>query len=296
MDLQFEPGARALMPARPVSAPGPLAAPHAIGRMHLLREGFLYTGLLAPVSSQRHSVLLVFSLDGGAFSVETASGRVQAAALCVPSGVRKTVHASGTPVVCIDIAPTHRHFRSFAKACAGGAVQAWPREHFAPLQAALVEFRAQRMSSSSADRLFSDLVALAMQRLPEPRPVDVRIRTVMKLLRENRHRSMDELAGAVCLSKDWLVHLFQREAGISLRKYEQVLKLQAAAVYLRSGVSMTEIAAIAGFADSAHFSKLWKQQYGFPPQVMFVGRGNVKLDPLPRPPELHAPREFVRAA
>ncbi|HEY0821500.1 MAG TPA: AraC family transcriptional regulator [Rhizobacter sp.] len=296
MDLQFEPGARALMPTGPISAPGPLPAPPTLGRMHLLREGFLYTGPLAPVSSQRHSVLLVWSLDGGEFSVETAAGRVRAAALCVASGVRKTVHARGTPLVCIDIAPTHRHFRSFASASQGSDVQAWPREHFAALQAALVEFRAQRMSSSTADRLFSDLVALAMKRLPEPRPVDARIRTVMKLLRENRQLSMAELADAVCLSKDWLVHLFQREAGISLRKYEQVLKLQAAAVYLRSGVSMTEIAAIAGFADSAHFSKLWKQQYGFPPQVMFVGRGYVKLDPLPRPPELHAPREFVRAA
>lgn len=294
MDLQFEPGARAMIPARAAAMDG-LATSGTIGRMHLLREGFVYTGLLAPVSSQRHSVLLVFSLDGSEFSVETACGRVRAEALCVASGVRKTVHAGGSPLVCIDIAPTHCHFRSFAAACAGD-VQAWPREHFEPLQGALAEFRAHRMSSSTADRLFSDLVALAMKRLPEPRPVDARVRTVMKLLREDRHRSMAELAEAVCLSKDWLVHLFQREAGISLRKYEQVLKVQAAAVYLRSGVSMTEIAANAGFADSAHFSKLWKQQYGFPPQVMFVGRGYVKLDPLPRPPELRQPREFVREA
>lgn len=68
---------------------------------------------------------------------------------------------------------------------------------------------------------------------------------------------------------------------------------------------MTEIAAAAGFADSAHFSKLWKQQYGFPPQVMFVGRGYVTLDPIvpsrgERPAAAafapHRPREFVREA
>lgn len=304
MDLQFEPGARATPSARPLIRPPRPAAPGDLGRMHLLRDGFVYVGQLAPVSSQRHSVVLVLSLDGSEFTVETAEGPVRAAAVWVASGVRKTIVARGTELVCLDVSPTHRHFRSFANVT-DSPVELWPRAHFAELQAALVEFRAGRMSSSAADRLFSDFVAVAMKRLPEPRPIDARVRTVMRLLRENRRRSMAELAEAVCLSKDWLVHLFQREAGISLRKYEQVLKVQAAAVYLRSGVSMTEIAAAAGFADSAHFSKLWKQQYGFPPQVMFVGRGYVTLDPIvpsrgERPAAAafapHRPREFVREA
>jgi AraC-like DNA-binding protein len=82
------------------------------------------------------------------------------------------------------------------------------------------------------------------------------------------------------------VHLFRRELGLSLRKYAQTLKLQAAAAYLRRGVTLTEVAAVAGFADSAHFSKLWKQHFGFPPQRAFSGE-EVSIDPLPWPPCTH---------
>jgi len=165
-------------------------------------------------------------------------------------------------------------------------VQAWPREHFTPLLPALREFAAGRRRLAEADMLYTRMVELAVKRLPATKPVDPRVRQVMKLLRENRKRTLDELAEAVCLSKDWLVHLFQREAGISLRKYEQTIKLHAAAAFVNRGVSMTKVAAIAGFADSAHFSKMWKQHYGLPPNRMFSGHRYVTVDPVPSSPAL----------
>ena len=163
-------------------------------------------------------------------------------------------------------------------------MQAWPHEHFAAVLPALRDFAAGRIRLAGADHLYGQVVALCTTRMPETKPVDPRVRQVMKLLRENRRRTVEELAESVCLSKDWLVHLFQREAGISLRKYEQTIKLHAAAAFVNRGVSMTEVAASAGFADSAHFSKMWKRHYGLPPNRMFSRHQKVTVDPMPASP------------
>ncbi|MBX3627417.1 MAG: helix-turn-helix transcriptional regulator [Rhizobacter sp.] len=276
MDLQFEPHA-----GRPPSSPSTASS---YGRMHMQREGFLYAGMVAEIPSQRHSVLLYVALSDTPFTLEAAGQSVSLTAALLGPGVRKRV--LGRPdVACVDISPVHPSYPAFAQANA--SVQVWPREHFAPLMPALQAFRAGRMSPAEADRLYAKAVALAEQRLPPTKPVDPRVRQVMALLHENRRRSLDELAASVCLSKDWLVHLFQREAGISLRKYEQTVKLHAAAAFVNRGVSMTQVAAIAGFADSAHFSKMWKQHYGLPPNRMFSGHEYVTVDPMPARP-LHA--------
>jgi AraC family transcriptional regulator of arabinose operon len=277
MNLQIAPRARPA--ASTAMAPS-------YGRMHVVRDGFFYAGFLPSVTSRRHSALVYLALTPNEFAIESPGSRLRAEAALVGPGVHKRFLGDDAPVVTIDICPTHRSYRAFAQAQA--SMQAWPRAHFDGLAAALRAFHDGSMRSAEADRLYSQLVERATQLMPAVTPIDPRVREVMRLLRENRRYTLHELAEAVCLSKDWLVHLFQREAGISLRKYEQTLKLQAAAAYLKRGVSMTEVAAIAGFADLAHFSKLWKQQYGFAPHRLFAGH-EVTIDPLPWPSCIERP-------
>lgn len=261
------------------------AAPY--GRLHLVRNGFLYAGLFAGVSSQRNSALVYLALTPSEFTIETKGSRLRADAALVRPGVHKRFLDEGCPAVSLEICPTHRSYRAFSQAQA--ATLAWPREHFAGFTEAMKAFHEGGMGSAEADRLYCQLVERAVQLMPALKPIDPRVGEVMRLLRERRDRTLQELADAVCLSKDWLTHLFHREAGISLRKYEQTLKLQAAAVYVNHGVSMTEVAAMAGFADSAHFSKLWKQNYGSPPNRFFVGNDRIAIDPTPRPSCIEGP-------
>lgn len=275
MDLQFAP------PAGPADSTPPASS---LGRMHMLRDGFLYAGVVAEIPSQRHSALIYVALSGDEFTIETSGRTLRASAALIRPGVRKRI--VGRPkVAVIDVSPTHLGYPAFAQA--QELVQAWPHEHFTALLPALRDFAAGHTRPTEADQLYGQMVTLATKRMPDTKPVDPRVRQVMKLLRENQRRTLEELAEAVCLSKDWLVHLFQREAGISLRKYEQTIKLHAAAAFVNRGVSMTEVAAIAGFADSAHFSKMWKQHYGLPPNRMFSGHQYVTVDPMPASP-LHA--------
>jgi AraC family transcriptional regulator of arabinose operon len=289
MDLQYQPQGRLGPPTALMSAP--------FGRMHLLRDGFLYVGLISGRDCQRPSALIYLALTPEPFTIETPEGPLNAAAALVAPGVHKRFVGGKQPVVMLDVCPTHRSYRVFAQLRSG--TQVLPRGHFDGLARSLRSFQDGSLRHSEADWLYGQLLDLAARCMPPLKPIDPRVRQVMRLLRQNRHRTIDELAEAVCLSKDWLVHLFQREAGISLRKFEQSLKLQTAATYVNSGVSLTEVAAIAGFADSAHFSKLWKQHYGTPPTRVFAGNELMTIDPLPAPPlhpGAHAEASLVRSA
>lgn len=252
--------------------------------MHILRDGFLYAGAMERVASHRHSAMLYLALSPEPFHVQADDVHLRARAALIAPDQRKEIDGRGAPLACVDIAPTHRAFATFARG--GEAVAAWARSAFDDEDAALREFREQRLGPGEADALYGRLVARAAAQLPPTAPVDARVREVMRRLRASPAQDLRSLAAAVHLSPDWLVHLFRRELGLSLRKYAQTLKLQAAAAYLRRGVTLTEVAAVAGFADSAHFSKLWKQHFGFPPQRAFSGE-EVSIDPLPWPPCTH---------
>lgn len=249
-------------------------------RLHVVRDGFLYAGTIDEVTTQRHSVVLYLALTDEDFEIHLPQARLAARAAVLSPGVRNRVVGGAGPVACIDIGATHRHFSRLARA--GFSAQAWPAGHFKVALRALTAFGEGRLTHAQADELYTWLAELAIDRTPAIRPTDERVREVMRLLRRDLDSPTAELAAAVGLSESWLVHLFHREVGITLRQYERTLRLQLAAAYLKSGVSLTEVAAMAGFADLAHFSKMWKVHYGFAPQRAFAG-DEIFIDPIPSP-------------
>ncbi len=253
------------------------------GRLHLILNGFMCAGsAVASLSSQRSSATVYLAASPEDFKIETADQSLDVGAALVLPGVLKRVSAQGGPLMYFDIFPTHRAFRQFAT-LPGVGMRALPREHFAELVPALGSFHSGELSSDESEVLFERVIERASALLPEVPPLDPRVRQVKRLLRDGQRRSVEELADAACMSKDWLSHLFRREVGISLRKYDQSLKLQTAAGHLGRSLNLTEIAAIAGFADSAHLSKVWKEHFGLPPTWFFASK-SAAVDPTPQWP------------
>lgn len=84
---------------------------------------------------------------------------------------------------------------------------------------------------------------------------------------------VDELASAIGVSTSRLTHVFSSEVGIPLRSYARWLRLVSATEHLADGFNITEAAHAAGFADSAHFSRTFKEMFGVTPsQVTSAGR------------------------
>jgi AraC-like DNA-binding protein len=76
--------------------------------------------------------------------------------------------------------------------------------------------------------------------------------------------------------------LFHQGLGLPLRRYALSIKIRAAASFMGSGLSLTQIAQAAGFVDSAHFAKVWSQCYGAAPS-RFFDTGCTHIDQADQP-------------
>ena len=66
------------------------------------------------------------------------------------------------------------------------------------------------------------------------------------------------------LSPSRLRHLFVEQTGLAFKTYMLWRRLMRALEAYAEGKSLTESAHHAGFADSAHFSRVFKRYFGLP--------------------------------
>lgn len=78
--------------------------------------------------------------------------------------------------------------------------------------------------------------------------------------------SMAKLAG---LSPGRFSHWFAQQAGLPLRSYRKWLRLVVAFDHIAGGSNLTQAAHAAGFADSAHMSRTFRQMFGVNPSAIF---------------------------
>ena len=96
---------------------------------------------------------------------------------------------------------------------------------------------------------------------------DERILRAIAYIRTNLDRplTLDEVAGEACLSPGRFRHLFVEQTGLAFKTYLLWLRLMhAVRIYSETSGSLTEAAHSAGFADSAHFSRVFKRTFGSP--------------------------------
>jgi AraC-like DNA-binding protein len=76
--------------------------------------------------------------------------------------------------------------------------------------------------------------------------------------------TLEKASAGIYLSGDRLRHLFVEQTGLAFRTYVLWLRLIHAVQLYSKGMSLTEAAHSAGFADSAHFSRIFKRHFGLP--------------------------------
>ena len=78
-----------------------------------------------------------------------------------------------------------------------------------------------------------------------------------------------EMAGEMCLSESRFQHLFKEHTGISYRRMQLWKRLMSSFNLIHKTKTLTELAHQAGFSDSAHYSKTFKESFGFAPSEAF---------------------------
>lgn len=93
---------------------------------------------------------------------------------------------------------------------------------------------------------------------------DGRIDRVIDIIKgtEGKRISVGELARSVLLSESRLQHVFKDRTGISIKKYLQWKRLIDGIDAVIKGNDFTFAAHEAGFADSAHMSRTFKEMFG----------------------------------
>ncbi len=99
----------------------------------------------------------------------------------------------------------------------------------------------------------------------------------------SRRIALAELAEVAHVSPAHLCRLFAATTGRSPVETLRLLRLdRAAALLVRSNLSLTEIAAACGFADAFHFSRRFKDAFGAAPREVRRAVHAGELPPLPR--------------
>lgn len=98
---------------------------------------------------------------------------------------------------------------------------------------------------------------------------DHRINQALAYMESNSQRVVPakETANHCNLSTSRFLHLFREQTGLTYRRAQLWTKLLKALPLIKS-FNLTETAHDAGFADSAHFSRTFRENFGFSPQEL----------------------------
>jgi len=116
-----------------------------------------------------------------------------------------------------------------------------------------------------------------MSDTPPPRPVQSgaparrgppspRVGQAVELVLQSGKRvSLGQLSALVGVSRFHLLREFARQLGAPPVRFQTLRRLERAAQLLRAGHRPIDVAHHLGYADQAHFSRLFKQHRGMPP-------------------------------
>lgn len=96
---------------------------------------------------------------------------------------------------------------------------------------------------------------LAKQMQPETEKHRLLRYCVEKIIENNGQYSLEQLAAHTGYSQRYLHTLFKRYIGTAPKTFEKIIRMQYAAVLLRQGQPLSEVALESGYADQSHMNR-----------------------------------------
>jgi len=220
---------------------------------------------------RHHALQITISLSGG-FRLQLPSNDFDGRALIItPDHPHRLVVKEGLQAVFL-LEPESTVARSLVAAYLLRGKTAALDEHLVePFVEQLVSLSRQPPSCAEALRICDDLLATLLgesRQLPIDDPRICEALASLRQLPENKG-SVQDIARSVGISESRLMHLFKEQVGIPIRRYLLWRRLMVAIDSVRAGQSLTTAAHGAGFADSAHLSRTFRQMFGMTPVSCF---------------------------
>ena len=215
----------------------------------------VFDGEFGPTDAHRHHAVQIVAADGPVVVEAADFDRVEGRLVVIPAD---TIHAivSGPP------SATVLFLDADSLAGRGFAVDGHPRS----LRASLPQRSGAARTFADADRRVTSMVAAAAgDASGVSSPPSTTIVAALDLLADHEGMTAATVAREVGLSPSRFSHRFTAEVGIPFRSYRRWIRLLAAVELLATGATLTAAAHHAGFADSAHFSRTFRSQFGLSP-------------------------------
>lgn len=98
-----------------------------------------------------------------------------------------------------------------------------------------------------------------------PRPRHPAVRRMCAHLDGADPIDLASLSHEAGLSPRQMRHVFARDVGLPMRAYLRWKRVRRAVAAVEQGANLSAAAAAAGFADSAHLSRVFREQFGIAP-------------------------------
>lgn len=227
-------------------------------------------GVVPPHS--HHAVQISIGLDGPVgFRHPEQEWREYAAAAVLPDAPHE-FSPLGHEIAMIFVEPESREGR-WLRQSLRTPIAAVASERLEAELPALRRFREERPGAEEAAGVITRVVHALCTGPPPVRSIDPRIVKALALVRGAGETplSLATVAGEVFLSPSRFAHLFSDEVGIPFRRYLLWRKLTRAISAFGRGLNLSAAAHAAGFADSAHLTRTWREMFGITPTAMVSG-------------------------
>lgn len=215
----------------------------------------LYVGPLVATKRHAHHAAQIILAPHGLQIEDAARGAIRACAAVIPP---RLPHRHGA---CRHAAllfldgddPTSRQLSRHAEP----RCEAWAR---GPLDVHL-----PRDPTPDQARALIDAILSAVDLHEPPRPRHPAVRRMCAYLDRSDRIDLARLAHQAGLSPRQMRHVFARDVGLPMRAYLRWKRVRRAVAAVEQGASLSAAAAAAGFADSAHLSRVFREQFGMAP-------------------------------
>ena len=220
----------------------------------------------APTRNARHAhhaFQLSFAL-GGRFALHLADRVLPGPAALVAPDTPHAFEAQGL-VALLFVEPESRAGQALVRLMAGDPAATLSAEQARDAPSLIrqaFQSKDRKTALSETGRQICDRIAGHVATTT----LDRRVRRMIRWAGEHLDGvpGVQEAAGSVGLSPSRASHLFVEQTGLPFRTYVLWLRLTRAVEAHTGGLSLTEAAQEAGFADSAHLSRTFKRMFGMP--------------------------------
>jgi len=227
------------------------------GALYTDETHILYVGPLIASRCHRHHAGQVMWIPGGLLVEDESGSMRQLTTHVVPPD---TPHGHGAApaaaVLWVD-----RDDLDWERASSSSAVSE-------RLAAAMPERLSRALTADEARdvaRALLAVVAAPSERARPRHPAVTRLCALLESAASEREVRLAPLARQAGLSPRQLRHRFTEEVGLAPRAYLRWRRLRRSVAAIERGATLTEAAVAGGFADGAHFSRVFHAQFGMAP-------------------------------